>query len=169
MFDSTMTVTGYTVFEWLCCFDVLLKIPQCTTPFLVETTLIWKYYRALACITQGHSKWRVSSVCSQCLWLRIMSTAWARLSTVPSAVTVECFSSQGLREEKQKAHAWGYGKKQEQTASMQGSVNKKELQFDAISHINKIECTNWNKAGHDGLSLYRLSCFTPRGRFWLLK
>lgn len=61
----------------------------------------------LACTTTRFN-WRVSSVCcfhNQRLWLRITSTAWARLSTVPSAVTVGCVSSLGLREEIQSGHS----------------------------------------------------------------
>lgn len=49
-------------------------------------------YLTAACCSSG----QLTAV-AQCLWLRIMSTAWARSSTVPSAVTVGCLSSLGLR------------------------------------------------------------------------
>ena len=42
-------------------FDMLLELTQCSILFPVETTLSYiKYYWLPACISQGHSKWRVS-------------------------------------------------------------------------------------------------------------
>lgn len=95
------------------------------------------YLLILLADTDSMGSWLVESPqgappCIHCLlWLRIMSTAWARLSTVPSAVTVGCLSSLGLQEGKQKR------KKQEQIAVTWGSVNKGEKHFDGISYTKQ--------------------------------
>lgn len=72
-----------------------------------------------------------------------MSTAWARLSTVPSAVTVRCISSLGLRQGK---HMHKDRNEQEQTTGTRGSVNNKDQQLDAIRQSNNTECINWGES-----------------------
>lgn len=68
---------------------------------------------------------------------------------MPSAVTVGCLSSLGLREEIQKDTLKDMqNRKQEQTAA---SINKKDQQFEAVGDINNTDSINWNAAGHGGL------------------
>lgn len=83
--------------------------------------------------------------CAQRLWLRIMSTAWARSSTVPSAVTVGCLSSLGLREgdaDSTRLKRRSMGGKQEQTrrtSSLMLSVTLTILQPWTGTEQNTVE------------------------------
>lgn len=81
---------------------------------------------------------------------QVVHGAVSRHSWVPLIAGPE-----GRRGKKHTLKYTQHRKKQEQTVATQGSVNKKQQQFDAISHINNTDCIHWKRAGHDGLRRVR--------------
>lgn len=104
----------------LCCFYVILltavkevkRILLFCKQFPVKSCQ--HSYSAKLCLLQLSS----ADCASQCLWQRIMSTAWARSSTVPSAVTVGCLSSLGL--------SGGGTQRQREGRAGTGNINKQQ-------------------------------------------
>lgn len=115
----------------------------------------------LACTTTRFN-WRVSSVgCfrNQRLWLRITSTARARLSTVPSAVTVGCVSSLGLGEEIQSGHSVS-------------DTESRECRLTASRFMNLAQITiltyfNNNAVGRNVWTLWKEPSIKPVPSQWL--